>query len=134
MGFAAAAAVLVLTVFIQGCSQGGQASQSSAASPADPAEEAIRVIEKAGVKGGLVLHINSGNDAVTESLRVSDRYLVQGMDHRAENVLKARQYIKSKGKYGPVSVDRLSGNHLPYTDNLINLIVAENLGPFPWTK
>jgi outer membrane protein assembly factor BamB len=128
MVLAAAAAVLVLTVFIQGCSQGGQASQSSAASPADPAEEAIRVIEKAGVKGGLVLHINSGNGVLTESLRVSDKYLVQGMDHRAENVLKARQYIKSKGKYGPVSVDRLIGNHLPYTDNLINLIVAENLG------
>jgi outer membrane protein assembly factor BamB len=126
--FAVAAAALVFAVFTQSCSEGGQAGQSSAANTVDQAREAINIIEKAGVKGGLVVHINSGNGVLTESLRVNDRYLVQGLDHRAENVLKARQYIKSKGKYGPVSVDRLMGNRLPYTDNLVNLIVAENLG------
>jgi len=28
---------------------------------------------------------------------------------------------------GPVSLDRLSGNYLPYVDNLVRLVVAEDL-------
>ncbi|MHC4332147.1 MAG: hypothetical protein ACYSWW_28990 [Planctomycetota bacterium] len=31
----------------------------------------------------------------------------------------------------PVSVDKLTGDSLPYTDNLVNLIVSENLGGVP---
>jgi len=33
--------------------------------------------------------------------------------------------------YGPVSVDRLRGAQLPYVDNLVNLVVAEDLGDVP---
>ena len=128
MVLAAAAAVLVLSIFAQSCSQGGRAGQSSAAAMGDQVREAISIIERAGVKGGFVVHVNCGNGVLTEALRVNDRYLVHGLDYRADNILKARQYIRSKDKYGPVSVDRLIGNRLPYMDNLVNLIVAENLG------
>ena len=128
MVLAAAAAVLVLSIFTQSCSQGGRAGQSSAAAMDDQVKEAISIIERAGVKGGFVVHVNCGNGVLTEALRVNDRYLVHGLDYRADNILKARQYIRSKDKYGPVSVDRLIGNRLPYMDNLVNLIVAENLG------
>ena len=41
---------------------------------------------------------------------------------------KARAYLQSRGVYGEVSVDRLSGNRLPYVDNLVNLIVVSDFG------
>ena len=36
--------------------------------------------------------------------------------------------MQSLGIYGQVTIDRLSGNRLPYVDNLANLVVAEDLG------
>jgi outer membrane protein assembly factor BamB len=86
------------------------------------------ILEMANVQGGLIVHINCGDGALTEALKVNDSYLVQGLDTSPANVEKARQYIVSKAKYGPISVDRLMENRLPYKDNMVNLIVSENLG------
>jgi hypothetical protein len=47
---------------------------------------------------------------------------------RPAKVAQARDYIKGKGLYGPVSVEQCSGAALPYTDNLINLVVVQNPG------
>lgn len=113
---------LASLVFIQSCSQRGDAFQG------DQASQASSILKQAGIKGGLIVHINCGDGLLTEALRVNESYLVQGLDTKAENVQKARRYIRSKGKYGPTSVDRLTGSQLPFTDNLVNLIVAENLG------
>jgi hypothetical protein len=55
-------------------------------------------------------------------------YLVHGLDADPQNLEKARRYINSLGIYGKVSVDKLSGDRLPYNDNLVNLIITEDLG------
>jgi outer membrane protein assembly factor BamB len=107
---------LLAIVCTQGCS------------PNSPADQAKNILEKSGIKGGFVVHINCGEGILTEALKVNDRYLVHGLDAALENVLKARRYIESKREYGPISVDRLSGDRLPYKDNLVNLIVSEDLG------
>lgn len=60
------------------------------------------------------------------ALRANDSYLVHGLDKDAENVKLAREYIKSLGLYGKVSVEQWKDKHLPYTDNLVNLIVSEH--------
>ena len=104
-------------VLIQGCSQ-----------EKVPAEQAQSLLEQSGVQGGLIVHINCGDGTLTEALKVNDSYLVQGLDPAMENVKNARQYIMSKQEYGPVSVDLLTGNQLPYKDNLVNLIVSEDMG------
>ena len=45
------------------------------------------------------------------------------------NVEKARQYLHGSLRlYGPVSVEQWKGTRLPYNDNLVNLLVAEDLG------
>jgi outer membrane protein assembly factor BamB len=107
------------------------AALNQGCSPKTPAGQADYILEKSGVKGGLIVHINCGNGVLTEALKANNSYLVQGLDANVENINKARQYIASKGDYGPVSVDRLAGNRLPYEDNLINLVVAEDLGSIP---
>ena len=43
-------------------------------------------------------------------------------------VAQTREYVRSEGLYGPVSADRFGGRRLPYVDNLVNLLVAEDLG------
>jgi outer membrane protein assembly factor BamB len=99
--------------------------------PRAPLEESKYLLEKSGVKGGLVVHINCGNGELTHALKANDSYIVQGLDENGSNVQQARQFITSKQNYGPASVDRLTGNKLPYIDNLVNLVVSENLGSIP---
>ena len=102
----------------------GRASSPSLVSPADQAL-AGQILDAAGVKGGLVVHLGCGNGKLTAALRASDSYLVHGLDADAGNVAVARRNIQSLGLYGKVSIDQCAGNRLPYIDNLVNLIVAE---------
>ena len=92
------------------------------------------ILETAGVKGGFVVHVGCGDGKLTGALRAGDGYLIQGLDADPKNVREARSHIMSQGLYGPVSVDRLTGNHLPYVDNLVNLLVADRLGEIPMSE
>jgi len=76
------------------------------------------------VQGGLVVHVGCGEGKLTATLRADDRYLVHGLDTSADNVRRAREHIRSRGLEGTVSVDTFDGKHLPYVDNLANLVVA----------
>ncbi|MFQ5809319.1 MAG: PQQ-binding-like beta-propeller repeat protein, partial [Armatimonadota bacterium] len=86
------------------------------------------ILSATGVKGGLVVHLGCGDGKLTAALRANDRYLVHGLDADVRNVEAARRHIQSLGLYGPVSVQQLRDSRLPYTDNLVNLLVAEDLG------
>ena len=65
---------------------------------------------------------------MTEAFRLNDSYRVQGLDTNRDNVRKARAYVMSKDDYGPVSIDLLTRDELPYVDNFVNMIVADDLG------
>jgi outer membrane protein assembly factor BamB len=93
----------------------------------DLSRTAGEILDATQVQGGLVVHLGCGDGTLTAALRATDRFQVQGLDRDPANVEKARQYVKSKGVYGAISIDQLSGNRLPYIDNLINLVVAEDL-------
>ena len=90
-------------------------------------QQARQILEATGIQGGLVVHIGCGDGKLTAALGAGSSYLVHGLDANAKNVEKARKYIKSLGIYGKVSVNQLNGKKLPYTDNLVNLIIAEDL-------
>ncbi|MEM7394508.1 MAG: hypothetical protein AAF492_19415, partial [Verrucomicrobiota bacterium] len=51
------------------------------------ADSAKDIIEQSGVRGGLVVHIGSGEGERTAQLRIDDRFLVQGLDTDLDNVL-----------------------------------------------
>ncbi len=91
-------------------------------------EAARRILADTGIKGGLVVHVGCADGRLTAALRVNDSYVVHGLDTSAGRVAEAREHIRSLGIYGPVSVEQHSGAHLPYTDNLVNLVVSEDLG------
>ncbi len=92
------------------------------------AQSAREMVGAAGVKGGLIVHVGCGDGKLTAALRVNDRCLVHGLDARAENVAAAREHIRSLGIYGAVSVEGFGGRRLPYTDNMVNLVVCEDPG------
>jgi SAM-dependent methyltransferase len=87
-------------------------------------EEFTKLVRDSGVRGGLVVHVGSGDGQKTALLRLEDCYVVHGLDTEAANVEKARTHLRSKGVYGKVSVDQWDGVHLPYTDNVVNLVIA----------
>ncbi|MDP6467383.1 MAG: PQQ-binding-like beta-propeller repeat protein [Pirellulaceae bacterium] len=98
------------------------------------AETAQEIISAAGATGGFVVHFPCGDGQLTAKLRVDSRFQVQGLDRNADNVAKARRVVQSQGNYGSVSVDRLTGNRLPYIDRLVNLFVSEDLGDVPMSE
>ncbi len=101
---------------------------------AAPDPDAAKILATSGVKGGIVVQLGIGDGSLTAALRANDSYQVQGLDTDAARVAKAREAIFSKGVYGPVSVDTFDGRTLPYIDNLVNLIVADDLGGVPMSE
>ena len=87
-------------------------------------DSAEQLYQTTGIQGGLVVHLQCGDGALTADLGKHDAYLIQGLDTNAENVAAARQRIQSQGLYGKVSVIHLDSTTLPYNSNLVNLIVG----------
>ncbi|MCH5374296.1 MAG: PQQ-binding-like beta-propeller repeat protein [Planctomycetes bacterium] len=85
------------------------------------------VYEATGVRGGLVVHLGCGDGRLTAGLYASESYLVQGLDTDEANVGRTRQLLHRQGIYGPVSAERFDGRHLPYVDDVVNLLVASEL-------
>ena len=90
--------------------------------------EAQRILAETGVQGGLIVHLPCGDGQLTAALGAGEGFVVQGLDRSPAHVETARRTIQSLGLYGKVSVDRWDGAQLPYIDNLVNLIVAEDAG------
>jgi len=89
---------------------------------------AKKILDATGVKGGFIVHIGCGEGKLTAALRAGDSYLVHGLDKDAKSIQRARDYIQSLGIYGKVSMEQWSEKALPYNDNVVNLLVAENPG------
>ena len=105
-------------------------------------DEAKGIIADAGIQGGLVVHLGCGDPSTTSTssgqagsgqagtltaaLRINERYLVHGLDSDSQKVAAARRNIQERGLYGAVSVDIWDGKILPYTDNLVNLLIVAN--------
>ena len=85
-------------------------------------------LKECGVKGGLVVHLGCGDGKLTVALRANNSYLVHGLDSDARNIAAARERAAEAKLEGKVTFDVLRSDSLPYIDNLVNLIVAEDLG------
>ncbi len=91
-------------------------------------QSAEDILKASGIGGGLVVHLGCGDCEQTAALRAGDALIVQGLDTDPTNVQKARTHIQSLGLDGKVSADVFDGRQLPYVDNLVNLVIAEDLG------
>ncbi len=106
----------------------------AAQAPLPEQQRARKILDATGVAGGLIVHVGCGDGALTAALHANDSYLVHGLDAEAANVEKARARIRSLGLYGKVTVEQWAGKGLPYIDNLVNLVVAEDPGAVPMAE
>ncbi len=97
---------------------------------AEPPEAPIvgETSDEMALPGGLIVHLGCGDGKTTAALAYRDTYLVHGLDRSADNVQAARRHVRACGIYGKVSIDRLKGKRLPYVDNLVNLMYADDPG------
>jgi len=89
---------------------------------------AEEIFADTSIKGGLIVHLGCGDGKLTAQLLTNDSYIVHGLDTSDANVKKAIANIRSLGVYGKISVAKLEGKHLPYAENMVNLLVSENTG------
>ncbi len=89
---------------------------------------AKEILKTAGIRGGMVVHLGCGDGQLTSALASGSSFLVHGLDSDKNAVSQARKQILSQGNYGQVSVEQFNGAILPYTDNLINMVVVEEQG------
>ncbi|MHC4505944.1 MAG: outer membrane protein assembly factor BamB family protein, partial [Planctomycetota bacterium] len=107
---------------------------SQAVQSGSPAKLAQEILEAAGVKGGLVVHVVCGDGKLTAALHANDSYLVHGLARTETDVTKARAHVAALGVHGEVSIDKLDGARLPYVAGLVNLVVSEDLGEVPMSE
>ncbi|MBT3200678.1 MAG: PQQ-binding-like beta-propeller repeat protein [Phycisphaerales bacterium] len=86
------------------------------------------VYDATGVKGGLVVHVASGDGKLTADLRANDSYLVQGLDTDPARIASTRKSLQAAGVYGAVTINEFDGKNLPYAKDMVTLLVSENLG------
>ena len=89
-----------------------------------PTEQARRILDAAGVTGGLIVHVGCGDGKLTAAFGATDGVLVHGLDSDPANVSAAREHIRAVGRYGKTAAAAFDGKTLPYADNSVNLIVA----------
>ena len=86
------------------------------------------IIEATGVTGGVVVHLGCGDGTLTTDLAMGVPYVVQGLDRDETNVASTREKIQAQGLAGQVSANLLVTSSLPFTDNLVSLLVSEDRG------
>lgn len=88
---------------------------------------ARQILRSAGIKTGLCVHLGCEDGKLTAALGQAGKLLVHGLALDRNSMESARQHLESKGVYGQVSVDSISLERLPYADNLVNLLIADDL-------
>jgi outer membrane protein assembly factor BamB len=97
---------------------------------ADERATASAILEKAGVKVGLCVHIGAGREAspgLTAQLASQSRLLVHGLSVDEASAARARRAIRAANMLGQASVEKVSGKRLPYVNDLCNLVVVEDM-------
>ena len=87
-----------------------------------------KLVEQADVSGGVIVHLGCGDGRLSAALGEQEAFLVHGLDASPASVEGARAHVIEKDRYGRVSVDRLMSLSLPYADNMVNVVVADERG------
>ena len=94
----------------------------------DVQSDANAIIDQSGVSAGFFVHLGADDPSLASALKQNDATQVHGLVFDKTKIDAARSAVLPSGKYGDVAFDHQSGETLPYVDNLVNLLVAENLG------
>jgi len=82
------------------------------------------ILNESGFSGGLIVCIGCDEPDLLAELGANDSCLIQALDTDAARIARVRAAIRAKKLYGKISVDSWDGHHLPYVDNLVNLLIC----------
>ncbi len=117
--------ILALVVVLVGASSTNGAERSL------DRDRAAEILDECDVTGGLIVHVGCGDGRLAAALGAEQGLVVQGLARTADEVDSARRFVGSAGLYGRVTVDRMPEDHLPYADNVVNLLISEDLAKIP---
>ena len=83
-----------------------------------------QILRDSGIPGGMVVHLGCCDGSETVKLGENPGFCVQGL--AVGDVSTARQTIRNADCYGRVSAVQLHGSRLPYAENLINVLFADD--------
>jgi len=89
---------------------------------------AADILNTSGFTGGLIVCIGCDNPEFLAELGDNNSCLIHAVDTDPAKIARARAALREKKLYGKISVDTFSGKHLPYVDNVVNLIVIRDTG------
>ncbi len=101
---------------------------------ADSVGDAKQILQQAEFSGGFIVHLGSGDGELTAALKQTAATQVQGLESDRAKVASSRERLLKQNVYGDVAIEHFDGKELPYIDNLVNLLVAEQLGEVPMTE
>ena len=91
------------------------------------AQSPVDLLAESELHGGLIVHLGCGDASTTTALHANPTLRVHGLDRDPAEIAAARKRLQENKLYGPISVAHLRDKtRLPYTDNLVNLLIAEN--------
>ena len=76
--------------------------------------------------GGVCAVIGREDAELSLALAKQGSFVVQGLYATAAGCDRARDFLRSQGSYGVVSAGVLEGGRLPYTDNLVTILVVDD--------
>lgn len=107
----------------------GAPAAAQTTKPAGDAGTAKPLLDLAGVKQGLCLHLGCGraeSATLTADLAAGSGMLVHGLAIDDASLERARKAIDAKGMAGRATVERAPVNPLPYLNDLARLVVVED--------
>jgi len=93
---------------------------------ADARATAETLLSFKGLRPGLCVHIGGTDGELSAELAVAGKYHVHCLTSDRTRLETMRQYAASRDLYGQVVVDHSLLTHLPYPDNLVNVLVVED--------
>lgn len=99
-----------------------------AVNPTHAAEAAAWLVEWAGCDKGLCVHVGCGTGELVGELAQQGTFFVEGLEPDRDRVDEARNHLAAT--YGVTSVRQCYLEKLPYAENLVNLVIADNMARY----
>jgi outer membrane protein assembly factor BamB len=103
-----------------------QNTTAKAATENTASKTANTLMQSIDIPGGICVVLGRSDAELALSISEHGSFTVQALYNIKNHLEKARNQIERHGVYGKVSADVGSYSKLPYTENLINIIVADN--------
>ncbi|HEY3320961.1 MAG TPA: PQQ-binding-like beta-propeller repeat protein [Planctomycetota bacterium] len=97
---------------------------------ADESADAREVLQLAGLRAGLCVHLGCGRDGsagLTAALAESGTISVHGIALDEASLTRARKAIEDRGVIGKALAECIAVNPLPYLADLVNVVVVEDM-------